>query len=284
MAVLANMREYVRRPGSLTPSYGLFKVVTAMGAMVDGGVMPAHAGQGGILYETHVCGLPYCFETNCIDTLGTKTIDDEFTIVNGDPFVIVTDLTCGLVGLTPERTREFLREKAVAGEQAAVELAFSNGDCGMNPSLANSTPLATALAASPNPVAAIGLLEEALYSTYGLVGVLHVPYFAGPWLAANHLIEKDAAGIWRTPAGTAVSIGNYSGTSPAGVAPAAGAAWFYITGQVSIFRTAESDVFYSPFDASLNRSTNQWNGYREREYIVTYECGAFATETTLVVA
>ncbi len=140
MAVLPNMREYVRRPGSLTPSYGLFKVVTAMGAMVEGGVMPAHAGQGGVLYETHVCGLPYCFETNCIDTLGTKTIDDEFTVVTGDLFVIVTDLTCGMVGLTEERTRNFLREKAVAGEQAAVELAFSNGDCGLNPSLANSTP------------------------------------------------------------------------------------------------------------------------------------------------
>ncbi len=77
--------------------------------------------------------------------------------------------------------------------------------------------------------------------------MIHVPYFAGSVaLAANHLIEKDAAGIWRTPAGTAVSIGNYSGVSPAGVAPGAGAAWFYITGQVSIWRS--SDSFYSPFD------------------------------------
>lgn len=284
MAVLANMREYVRRPGSLTPSYGLFKVVTAMGTMVEGGVMPAHAGQGGVMYETHVCGLPKCFETNCIDTLGTKTIDSEFTVVTGDPFVIVTDLTCGLVGLTPERTTAFLREKAIAGEQARVEQVFSSGDCGANPSLANSTPLATALAASANPVAAVALLEETFYSTYGLTGVLHVPYAASSWALANHLMEKDAAGVWRTAAGTAVSIGNYDGTSPAGVAPAVGTQWIYITGQVSIWRTAESDVFYSPFAESLNRSTNQWNGYREREYIVTYECGAFATETTLVVA
>lgn len=282
MAVLPNMREYVRRPGSLTPSYGLFRVVEAMGTMTN--TMPIHARQGGVLYETHVCGLPYCFETNCIDTLGTKTIDDEFVIVNGDPFVIVTDLTCGLVGLTEERTRNFLREKAIAGEQARVEQVFSVGACGAEPSLANSSTPAVALAASANPVAAIAALEEALYSTYGLVGVLHVPYVAGPWLAANHLIERDAAGIWRTPAGTAVSIGNYDGLSPVGAAPAAGATWFYITGQVSIWRTAESEVFYSPFAESLNRSTNQWNGFREREYIVTYECGAFATETTLVVA
>jgi hypothetical protein len=284
MAVLANMREYVRRPGSLTPSYGLFKVVTAMGSMVDGAPMPVHAGQGGIQYLTHVCGLPRCFETNCIDTLGTKTLDSEFTVVTGDPFVVVTDLTCGIVGLTRENTLEFLRTRAIAGEQARVEQVFSAGDCGANPSLANSTPLATALAASANPVLAFGLLEEALYSTYGLTGVIHVPYFAGNFLTANHLIEMDNAGIWRTAAGTAVSIGNYDGTSPAGVAPAAGTAWIYITGQVSIFRTPESEVFYSPFDEGLSRLTNQWSGFREREYIVTYECGAFATETTLVVA
>lgn len=284
MAVLPNMREYVRRPGSLTPSYGLFKVVTAMGAMNEGAPMPVHAGQGGLLYETHVCGLPKCFETNCIDTMGTKVLDSKFTVVTGDPFVVVTDLTCGLVGLTPERTRDFLRERAVAGEQAQVEKTFSNGDCGINPSLANSTPLATALAASANPVIAVGLLEEALYSTYGLVGVLHVPYFAAPFMLANHVMERDNAGIWRTAAGTAVSLGNYDGTSPVGAAPGAGTSWIYITGQVSIWRTPESDVFYSPFDDSINRSTNQWSGFREREYIVTYECGAFATETTLVVA
>lgn len=284
MAVLPNQREYVRRPGSLTPSYGLFKVVNAMGAMSEGSPMPAHAGQGGVQYLTHVCGLPKCFETNCIDTLGTKVIDSEFTVVTGDPFVVVTDLTCGLVGLTAENTREYLRTRAVAGEQARVEQVFSSGDCGVNPSLANSTPAAVALAASPDPVTAIGLLEEALYSTYGLVGVLHIPYFAAPWFKANHLIDLDSAGIWRTPAGTAVSIGNYDGTSPVGVAPGAGAAWIYITGQVSIWRTAENDVFYSPFDDSVNRSTNQWNGFREREYIVSYECGAFATLTTLVVA
>jgi hypothetical protein len=284
MAVLANMRERVRRPGAPTPSYGLFTVAQAMGTLVEGTPVPVHAGQGGLYYETHVCGLPYCFETNCIDTLGTKTIDDEFVVVNGDPFVIVTDLTCGLVGLTPERTRSFLAEKAFAGEQAAVELTFSIGACGAEPSLANSAVPATALAASANPVAAVSALEEALYSTYGLVGVLHVPYLAGAYMTANHLIEKDNAGIWRTAAGTAVSIGNYAGLSPVGVAPGANATWFYITGQVSIWRAAEDQVFYSPFDASINRTTNQWNGFREREYIVAYECGAFATETTLVVA
>lgn len=280
MAVQANQRILVRRPGSLTPSYGLFKVVTAMGAMNE--TLPPLARQGGLEYQTHVCGLPDCYEVNCIDTLGTKTLDDLTTLVPGDPFVILTTLACGSVGLTPLLARQYLDEKAIAGEQARVEQVFSSGDCGANPSLANSTPAATLLAASANPVLAIGLLEEALYSTYGLVGVLHVPYFAGPWLAANHLIEKDAAGIWRTPAGTAVSIGNYDGTSPAGVAPGAGQAYFYITGQVSIWRAP--DAFYSPFAESLNRTTNQWNGFREREYVVTYECGAFATLTTLVVA
>lgn len=280
MAVLANQREYVRRPGGLSPSYGLFKVVRAMGSFVD--TMPIHARQGGLEYQTHVCGLPDCFETNCIDVLGNKTLDDLTTTVTGDPFVILTTLACGSVGLTPELARQRLDEKEIAGEQARVEQVFSAGACNMNPSLANSTPLATALAASANPVLALGLLEEALYANYGLTGVIHVPYLAGNWLNANHLIDKDAAGIWRTAAGSAVSIGNYDGTSPAGANPGAGATWFYITGQVSIWRSP--DAFYSPFAESLTRTTNQWNGFKEREYVMTYECGAFATETTLVVA
>lgn len=282
MAVLPNQRVLVNRPGTLTPSYGLFRVTQAMGTLSDN--LPPFAGQGGLEYWHNVCGLPTCYETNCIDTLGLKPVGDTTDITQGDPFVLLTSLSCGSVGMTEERMRDFLRQKALAGEQAALELAFSIGDCGLNPSLANSTPLATALAASPDPVTAVSLLEEAMYTAYGLTGVIHASYQAGNWLKANHLIDLDAAGIWRTAAGTAVSIGNYAGLSPAGVAPGAGASWIYITGQVSIWRTPESNVFYTPLSGALNRTTNQVNAFREREYVITYECGAFATETTLVVA
>lgn len=272
MAVIPNMREYVRRPGSLTPRYGLFAVAQAMGTLVEGMPMPVHAGQGGLEYETAVCDLPTCYETNCIDTLGTKPAGETTTLVQADPFVVLTSLSCGSVGLTEDRMRRFLLERAIAGEQTLVEQTFSEGACGQSPSLAD----ATALAATTDVVDAISLLESTYYAANGLPAVIHVPTLAGAYLSQSHVIWRDAAGIWRTAQGSYVSIGNYT---PFGAA----AATFYITSQVSIWRTTEAEVFYTPFEAALNRSTNQVNAFREREYIVAYECEAWRTDVTLVV-
>lgn len=282
MAVLANQREYVRRPGAITPRYGLFSVVQALGTMVEGIPMPVHAGQGGLEYETSVCDLPTCFETDCITTLGTKPAGETPTIITGDPFIALTSLSCGMVGLTEDRLRGFLRDRAAAGEQTLVEDVFSQGLCGQAPSLSNNTPPAVDVGPAADVVEAVSQLETALYTVYGLPGVLHVPTAAAAYLMQGYQIWRDSAGIWRTPAGSYVSIGNYAGLDPAGGAPAAGATNIYITGQVSIWRTPESEVFYTPIAAALNRATNQVNGYREREYIVGYECFAFASEATLV--
>jgi len=281
MAVLANMRELVRRPGSITPQYGLFTVAQAMGTLSD--QLPIHARQGGVEYETAVCDQPVCFETNCLADLGAKAPGEPYDVISGDPFVVLTSLLCGSVGMTDEGLRDKLRERAIAGEQMTVEETFSTGVCGQAPSLANNTPAATSLGAATNVVEAVSALEAAFYAGYGLPGVLHIPYAGSAFLMQAMQMYRDSAGVWRTPLGTYVSIGNYAGLSPAGVAPAANTTWFYITGQVSIWRSPESDVFYSPLSAALNRSTNQVNGIREREYIVTFECAAFASNPTLDV-
>lgn len=283
MAVLANQREYVRRPGAVVPRYGLFTVAQAMGTLVEGIPMPVHAGQGGLEYETAVCELPTCFETDCIATLGTKPVGATSTTVTGDPFVVLTSLSCGSVGLTDAIMRERLIERAQAGEQALVEDTFSRGLCGINPSLANSTPVVTALAATTNIVEAVSLLESTFYAGYGLPAVIHAPIAASAFLFQAYQMWRDPSGVWRTPAGSYISIGNYAGLSPVGAAPAANTTWLYITSQVGIWRTTEADVFYTPFEAALNRSTNQVNAYREREYILAYECDAFATNVTLDV-
>lgn len=281
MAVQANQRVLVRRPGALAAPYGLFAVTRAMGTLID--QMPEIAGQGGINYWTGVCELPTGYEVNCIDALTDKGIGEPTTIVTGDPFVVLTQLSCGSVGLDQPMLTQLMNERRIAGEQAIVEQIFSEGLFGANPSLANSTPAATLLAASTNVVAAVALLEETLYSTYGPLGVIHAPYAAAPYLMQAMAIWRDNAGIWRTSAGTPVSIGNYSGLSPAGAAPAAGTTYLYITGQPSIWRTPESEIFTPSLRDVLDRSTNQINAQSEREYIVTYECAALATLTTLVV-
>lgn len=285
MAVLANQRELVRRPGTLTPNYGLFTVTRATGTFSD--QLPRFARQGGLQYETGVCQLPVGYETNCIDLLATKSIIGPSTLVTGDPFVVLTTLKCGSVGLNQAHLRELMRERMLAGEQSAVEQIFSAGTFGAEHSLSNNTPAAANAGASANLVAAVSNLEDAFYggtTGYGLTGVLHIPYIAAAYLVRETQIWRDAAGIWRTAAGTYVSIGNYDGTGPAGQVPVAGTTYLYITGQVSIWRSPDADVFESTLAQSLDRATNQVNAQVEREYVVTFECSSFYSLTTLAVA
>jgi hypothetical protein len=281
MAVLANQREFVRRPGSITPQYGLFTVAQAAGTLSD--QLPGHARQGGLEFATAICEQPTCYETNCLPDLGTKPAGEPYDVVTGDPFVVLTSLLCGSVGMTSELMTDMLRQRAIAGEQMLVENTFSTGACGQAPSLSNNAVAATDVGNSTDVVDAVSQLEAAFYAQYGLAGVLHVPYLASAYMMQGVQMYRDSAGVWRTPLGTAVSIGNYAGLDATGNAPAAGATNIYITSPVFIWRAAESDVFYTPFEAALNRSTNQVNAYREREYVVAFECLHFVSETTLVV-
>lgn len=283
MAVLANQRVEIRRPGATTPSYGLFAVTRAAGTFFENLSGPLEmARQGGLVYQTGVCELPTCYETNCISTLGTKNDGEPPTLIEGDPFVILAEMSCGLPGFTQENATRLLGERLRAGEQAAVEATFSTGDCGQAPSLANNTPAAVDAGAGADIVEAVSNLESSLYSVYGPGGVLHVPYAAGAYLMNAHQVWRDSAGIWRTLAGTAVSIGNYAGLGPAGEVPAAGSTYLYATGQVSIWRTPDSEVFETEVDWALDRTTNQVFAKMEREYVVAFECASFYSLTTLV--
>lgn len=283
MAVLANQRVEVRRPGAARPAtrYGLFSIVQAMGLWSD--ALPVHARQGGLEYQTAVCNLPEGYETACFDTLAEKLPGATPSLIQYDPFVVMASVSCAPVGLTNERLREFLLERLYAGEQATVERIFSDGLVGANPSLANSTPVVPLLAASADIVAAFGLLEGDLYANYGLPGVLHLPMRAMEYAKSAHIIDMDPAGIWRTAVGTAVVGANYSGLGPAAQVPGAGAQYIYITGQVAIWRAPDAELFVTEERDALNRATNQVVGRVEREYVVGYECRSAATLTTLAL-
>ena len=264
---------YVNNPHPLVPRYGLFDV--AVGPLD----LPEHARAGGLDYQTDACQLPDGYAIACTPDVTEKTFDDGPDTITGTPFVVRSSLTCGAVGLTEQLLRQRLVNRLRAGEQAAVENIFSAAAVGQSPGLPGAsvvTPDCTDI------VGTVGALEEALYSTYGLIGVLHVPFLAASFMKDHHLVEKDGR-IWRTVLGTAVSIGNYNNSSPADpqVPAAAGAAWIYITGSVAIWRTPDSQVFTTSMAQALNRTTNQVLGQAEREYVVTFECGSFAAEATL---
>src|SRR5574341_1854331 len=134
MAVLANMRVEVRRPGAARPAtrYGLFTVVPAMGLWSD--ALPVEARQGGLEYQTAVCTLPNGYETACITGLADKPLGEPPSLIQGDPLVVESPLTCAPVGLTNERRQQFLRERLYAGEQARVERILDRKSTRLNSS------------------------------------------------------------------------------------------------------------------------------------------------------
>lgn len=271
MAVLANSRFYVDRPGALVPRYGLFNV--ANGPLE----LPPHARSGGLEFQSAVCDLPTGYDIACppSDTPKTSTAGGA-NLITANPFVVRSDLECAPVGLTDAQLRQWLLERLKAGEQALVERIFSTGTFGSAPSLQGATDLGTA-ATIPQ---AIGTLEAWLYARYGLPGVIHVPAAAAAYMVNGGGLVKEG-NLWKTAMGTLLSFGNYAGTSPAAVNPAAGTTWIYITGQVTVWRAPDSDVFTTPLADALNRITNQVYGQAEREYAVAYECFSAAVNATL---
>jgi hypothetical protein len=264
----ANLIEW---PGDPTTRYGLFNAVVVKSEW------ESHWGDGGIVFTDEFCSLPRGYDVACTDALAAKTFDPQ-TTVPGTPFVVYAGLVCGSVGFTEAEFQAKVLNRLKAGEQGAVEQIFSRQLNGQSRGLANATPNATLVVPAGTSIAdQIGALEEALYSTYGFRGVLHVPFQYGERLHAGMALTRDGS-VWRTAIGTAVSIGNYDGYTPAGVAPAAGHTTIYITGQTFVWRNP--DVFVSDLAGSLNRANNQVTMLAEREYIVTFECGAWAVDVT----
>ena len=258
---------YVPAPNPVVPRYGLLTVATGP---LD---LPIPARRGGLQYEISVCNLPNAYEVECYSDLGEKTLTNSTTVVTGAPFIVYSAIRCSPVGLAnwgEDRVQKFLYDQLVAGEQATVERTFSTSASGQFPGLSGN-PAVVNLGTADGIDGGVSTLEGWLYARYGLPGVIHAPASVGAYFT-NPLVEKDSRGVWRTPLTTAVSFGNYAGTGPTGQATAAGEVWLYITGQVAIYRTPDSDLFSPPMGQVLNRGTNVITMVMEREYVVTYDC------------
>jgi hypothetical protein len=257
--------------------YGLF---SAANGPFD---LPVHARQGGLQYEHAMCGPGFGYEVECAPNLNTKPAGEPTEVVTATPFVVATKIRCGSVGHTEADWRRLGVQQLKSIEQSQVEQIFSAGTFNADPSLANNADVVDVVTAAVSIVDVIGVLEDSMYSTgYGVPAVLHLPFQLGERAKSEHLLDWDGT-RWRTVVGTIVSIGDYANLSPAGAAPAAGTFWAYITGQTSIWRTADSDVFVAPIEGTFNRTTNQVDVLVEREYVVAFECGGFAEDVTLWV-
>lgn len=266
---------YVDAPNPTTLRYGLFKVATGP---LD---LPVHARNGGLQYELSTCEIPQGFDVACKHDGGEKTFSPGWSVVDGDPFVVYASAQCGAVGLDEQRARNLAVSRLLAGEQLVVENIFSLGSFGQAPSLSSNATPAVTLTAAANMTIAVAELEEWLYGQYGMPGIIHVPSRAAAYVMDRFLAERDSAGVWRTNMGTAFSFGNYAGADTAGAPHAAGHTNVYITGQVAIWRTPDSDIFVSPWGTTINRATNQSYMVAEREYVVTFDCFSAVVDVDL---
>lgn len=269
---------------SLPLRYGLFQA--AIGPLD----LPVHGRNGGVHYETALCGEGFGYEVECVADQNDKSAawtENGLTVVTGLPFIVFATMQCGSVGYTFEEERALILERLKGVEQAVVEEVFSTSTFGQGPGLVTADGITTVTGAGDTVVDVLSELERARYcgftgntTQYGPPGILHVAIPVFNELKSQHVIEFDGT-RWRTPIGTVVSTGCYANNDPAGAAPADGVFWMYLTGQTTIWRTPDSAVQIAPVEGSLDRATNQYMMLAEREYVVTYECGGFAKAVTL---
>lgn len=278
MVAIIPAQETVKVTEEFPLRYGLFAAAVGPLDFPD-----VHMRGGGLWWQEAMCGGGSGYEINCIDLLVDKNFATAGTgIVQAVPFVAKSNFVCAPTDISVMEA--LARQKFFSVEQSVVEQVFSEGLFAQAPSLSNNPAVVDLSADVP---AAEGLqvvsnLESWIYCTqqYGPRAVLHMPLQVANFLKSEHLIEFDGQ-RWRTPSGTVVSFGCYSGLDPAGVAPAVGTFWVYVTGQTVVYRAG--DFEQPPVTGSLNRATNQWTGLVEREYVVAFECGIAAAPVTLWV-
>ena len=275
----------VAKPTASMPlRYGLFQ------AAIGPFDLPVHGRNGGVHYETALCGEGFGYEVECISAQNSKAAawtENGVTTVTGLPFIVFATMQCGTVGYTFEEERGLVLERLKGVEQSVVEEVFSTSTFGQGPGLVAADGITTVTGAGDSVVNVLSELERARYcgftgntAQYGPPGILHVAIPVFNELKSQHVLEFDGT-RWRTPMGTVVSAGCYANNDPAGAAPADGVFWMYLTGQTTIWRTPDSEVQIAPVEGSLDRATNQYLMLAEREYVVTYECGGFAKAVTL---
>lgn len=259
--------------------------------------------QNGVTWEEH-CDAGATTYDECIAVTGvgaqappapaSKTDNVTQAYRGATPFTVFTEYTCAPIG--NEGVQAFAEEALLKVEAWQAERAFWTGTAGNQntvwPHLAEDTSLsdpqgivlqnaASQLVTGGGDIAhTLGVLEAGLADCYHGKGVIHVPMVALPTLTAESLV-KDEGGTLVTAAGNKVIAGSgYTGSSPAGVAAAAGTAWIYATGPVFAFR---GNVRATPLSESFDRAENTVHMLAERTYVIAYECCLLATLVTLGV-
>jgi hypothetical protein len=258
--------QLIDAPPTTPLHYGLFTAVSSVQTM-DRRLIAS----GGQFFADH-CGDGQLYNQTCLES-PEKTFVEGSDIMDFDPFWTVARKRCGAVGRTAGEMLAAVRTQLLTSQQTLVEGGFWGGTVvPVDPNLIGNAGTTVVTPAAPGFGAAIAALEEAFYSVYGYTGTIHVNMAAYGAAAYSQLIVRQGgAGVLRTPMGSAWSFGaGYGITGPAGVAPAAGFVWAFMTGAVHMWR---SGVLPQPDPRqTLDRSLNQWDVIAEEIFGLTWDC------------
>lgn len=248
--------------------YGIFDAAVT-------GAMDRRWVASGITFVPEDCGVQVVtYDPTCAPPHAVKPFDpaDNPELIEADPYWLLATYQCGTVGTTAADVMRRTAKRYQAGAQHAVEeVIWTGGGIAGVPALTAAgatavTPL------GPGAGAAVAAAEQAFWDLHGYTGVLHVNTAAYGALAYSQMMTRSGgAGAYRTPLGTTLSLGaGYGITGPAGVAPAAGFVWAFITPQVYLWST---QVRTPDPVQTMDRLNNQWMGLAETVYLHTWVCG-----------
>lgn len=243
--------------------YGLFDAAT----VVD--TLDARAIAAGIQYPELDCGAPLTeYDANCV-TNPTKDFEEGLGYTGGDPYWLYAANRCGSVGRTPAEITDAIRRTLAGGEQTAVEnVLWTGGGFATDPAL-ETAGATIVVPTAPGAGAALAALEAAFYAAYGYQGTIHVNTAAYAALAP-YVDRQGGAGVLTTEINSKMAYGaGYGITGPAGVAPAAGFVWAFMTPNVTVRR---SEIIVPDVLMTFDRIANQYNALAERAYLHTWTC------------
>lgn len=202
------------------------------------------------------------------------------------PVTIYSRIDCAPVG---EWDQLSSRNQAalIRSEEGELERIFwtgeaveGSGNTSVFPHLASTAPVVdgediiqpetTIVTAIPQTIAVgIGMLEAAMRDCYPGVATLHVPVNLAALMAEAYLLAPRAGTMFTSSVGSKVVIGDYPGTSPAGV-DTPGVTWVYATGEVFYQREATPHTFRAV--ESFDRDVNTLSMIAERTYVIGWDC------------
>ena len=189
-------------------------------------------------------------------------------LASGWPFAVYGSYDCSAFSRPLDEAEIRARQHLAAWEETEVERAIAAGDRANASTFQGADVLGTGLSL----VAGVGLIESALATDYGALGVIHAPRRLGAWLSYDALVDRQGARL-ETLAGNYVALGggyDLADVGPDGSPTPAGTAWLYGTSLPVVRR---SDVWVTPDPKFRPQvANNDVTVFAWRTYVVAWEC------------